>query len=279
MAELSSRTSIVLLGGGKMGEAILAGWIGVSEGEIALLSAKNFTVIDPGNDRRTYLEKEYGVTCLADLSAVPVADIVVLAVKPQVMIEVLEGIIGLAAFADSLFISIAAGMTTDRLVDSLPDTSRLVRVMPNMPLQVCAGASAVCASATSHENDVETVLALFDCLGVASRVEEDQMDAVCGLSGSGPAYVAAMIEALVKASVEQGLSKELAEQFAIQTVYGTAVLLRESDFNPSGLREAVSSPGGTTLAALEAMNDAGMEEIYRKAVEAAVRRSKELSKY
>ena len=279
MPGLSSHTSIVLLGGGKMGEAILAGWIGISEGEVGLLNPENFTVIDPGNDRRAYLEREYDVTCLADLSAVSAADIVVLAVKPQVMMEVLEGVFGLPAFTDSLFVSIAAGITTSRLVDALPDTARLVRVMPNMPLQVCAGASAVCASSTSHEEDVETVLALFDCLGVASRVEEDQMDAVCGLSGSGPAYVAAMIEALVKASIDQGLSKELAEQFAIQTVYGTAVLLRESDFDPTGLREAVSSPGGTTLAALEAMNDAGMEEMYRKAIEAAVRRSKELSKY
>lgn len=279
MAVSSSAPSVVLIGGGKMGEAIMAGWMDARDGTAAPLSAGNFTVVDPGDDRRLFLEKEYSVTCLPHVQDIAVADIVILAVKPQVMMDVLADTIDVPAFAPSLFVSIAAGIPTERLVGALPDTSRLVRVMPNMPLQVCAGASAVCGSATSTKQDVETVLGLFDCLGLACLVEEAHMDAVCALSGSGPAYVAALIESLVKASVEQGLPSELAQQLAVQTVYGTAVILCETEFDPTTLREAVSSPGGTTLAALNVMHEEGMDALYRKAVAAAVRRSKELSEY
>ena len=259
----------------------MAGLI-ASECDIAReLDADCFMVADPGDDRRAFLEARYGVSCVSDAACIEGADVVVLAVKPQVMMGVLEGISALPAYGGGacgpLFVSLAAGLTTQRLESALPENARLVRVMPNMPLQVSAGATAVTGGACATAEDIELVCQLFSCLGCACVVDESLMDAVCAVSGSGPAYVAAMVEALRDAGVKQGLDCGLAETLALQTVYGTAKVLVDTGQTAEYLRESVCSPGGTTLAALDAMNEAGFSGVFDAGVAAAVRRSKELS--
>lgn len=271
----------VVIGGGKMGEAILSGWLASDSQPADSIEAADMVVVEPGEERRAYLSETHGVTCVADASLAPAADVVVLAVKPQVMMGVLAQCRELEAFQPTgegpLFVSIAAGLPTERLVEALPEGAPLVRVMPNMPLMVSAGASGVCASATSTDEQVAYVASLFGCLGRAVVVDESEMDVVCALSGSGPAYVAAMIEALRDAAAAEGLKPELAETLALQTVLGTARLIAETGVSPEDARIAVCSPGGTTLAALDAMNAKGFSEVFQAGVSAAVIRSKELA--
>lgn len=273
---------IAVIGGGKMGEAIMGGWIAASSAPADAFGADSFVVADHGQDRREYLHERYGVACVADACEVQGrVDLVLLSVKPQVMMGVLESISDMAAYAGGadgpLFVSIAAGLSTERLEDALPDGARLVRVMPNTPLLVGAGASTVAAGAGASESDVELVRGLFACMGDAFIVDEGAMDAAGAVSGSGPAYVAAMIEALRDAGARQGLDPALAESLALQTVYGTASLMKQTGQDPATTRIAVCSPGGTTLAALAAMDQAGFEHVFDVGVEAAVRRSKELA--
>ena len=273
---------IVIIGGGKMGEAILSGWIASDAAPADTIEAKDIVVVTPGIDRRDFLEGMYAVACVGSPSEVTVRpDLVVLAVKPQVMMQVIAELSQEELFCDgeqpALFISIAAGLETARLVHVLPEGSSLGRVKPNMPLMVGAGASCVCASAASTAEQVEYVAALFGCLGRALVVDEGDMDAVCAVSGSGPAYVAAMVESLRDAAADAGLDRQVAEDLALQTVLGTAQLIMETGMTPEAARESICSPGGTTLAALDAMNAAGFDKVFRAGVEAAVRRSKELA--
>lgn len=282
MACLNKDSRVVIVGGGKMGEAILGGLISCTEGVAACLNASNFLVADPGDDRREYLEQTYGIACVKDASVAQAADLVVLAVKPQVMWPVLEGLKDVPAFAGGeegpLFVSIAAGLATSRLEAALAEGTHLVRVMPNVALMVSEGAAAVCRGSRATQEEVELVRDLFGCMGRACIVEESQMDAVCAISGSGPAYVAAMVEALRDAGVAQGLDFELAESMALQTVYGTAALIKTTGQSPEQTRISVCSPGGTTLAALDAMNQAGFADVFSAGVDAAVRRGEELGK-
>lgn len=278
---LADRARVVIVGGGKMGEAILAGWLASNQGAAADFGVSDFLVVNPGEARRCLLEQRYGVACVADVREVDRADIVVLAVKPQIMAGVLSDLAGNPAFgggqAGPLFVSIAAGLTTAALEAKLPASSRLVRAMPNMPLQLAAGASAIAPGACASDADLDYVRDLFAALGLSVVVDEADMDAVCAISGSGPAYVAAMIESLAAAGVEQGLDADLAEGLALQTVLGTALLIDETKQSPAAVRESICSPGGTTLAALSAMNEAGFDDVFNAGVAAAVRRSKELA--
>lgn len=275
--------SFVIIGGGKMGEAILKGWLASDNAPADTVSSDDVIVVEPGEERRAFLSAEYGVACVQDASLVGTgqADVAVLSVKPQVMMNVLETVVANPAFGGGsdgpLFISIAAGLPTARIEAALPQGAPVVRVMPNMPLSIGAGASGVCKGSVSTDEQVEYVAGLFGCLGRAVVVDEQDMDIVCALSGSGPAYVAAMVEALRDAAAAQGLDSELAETLALQTVLGTARLIDETPLSPQVAREAVCSPGGTTLAALDAMGEAGFNEVFKAGVDAAVRRSKELA--
>lgn len=279
---LTEDSRVVIIGGGKMGEAILGGLIACADAPADCLSADNFIVADPGAERRAYLTETYGVACVDDASAVEKADLVVLSVKPQVMMAVLQGVCENPAFAGGpqgpLFVSIAAGLATARIEGALPADSRLVRVMPNTPLLVSEGAAAVCCGANASEAETQLVRDLFGCMGEACIVDESQMDAICAISGSGPAYVAAMIEALRDAGVEQGLDRDLAERMALQTVYGTSALILRTGQTPEQTRINVCSPGGTTLAALDAMQAEGFNQVFAAGVQAAVRRGEELGK-
>ena len=279
---MTGRT-FAIVGGGKMGEAILSGWLSGDAAPADAIQVSDVTVVEPGDDRRAFLETTYGVACVADASEIAHrCDVVVLSVKPQVMMGVLQAVAQNPMFqggADGpLFVTIAAGLTTERIASALPQGAPVVRVMPNMPLMVGAGASGVCKGAFATDEDVQYVAALFGCLGRAVVVDESQMDAVCAVSGSGPAYVAAMVEALRDAGAAQGLDPDLAEVLALQTVLGTARLIDETDLTPQTAREAVCSPGGTTLAALDAMNAAGFAGVIDAGVDAAVIRSKELAR-
>ncbi|MDR0515161.1 MAG: pyrroline-5-carboxylate reductase [Coriobacteriaceae bacterium] len=275
-SSLPAGSALVFVGGGKMGEAILGGWAACEQGLASSIGAQDMTVVEPDASRGSYLEERYGVRHVADAGCVTRADLVVLAVKPQVMLGVLAGLAELPAFAHALFVSIAAGMSTDSLVEALPNGSRLVRVMPNLPLLVGAGATTVCSSATSTDDDLELVCGLFACLGQAACIEEGLMDAASALSGSGPAYVAAMIECLAETGQKLGLPQGLTQELLVQTVYGSACLLKQTGQSPGELRAAVSSPGGSTLAALAAMEKAGIGQAYEQGVVAAVQRAKEL---
>lgn len=277
---ISEQTRIAFIGGGKMGEAIMGGWIAAHETPAAALGPANFIVANPGEERRAYLQQRYQVACVADAREITEADLVVLAVKPQVMMGVVQQIAALPAYgADGqgpLFVSIAAGISTARIESALPDGARVVRVMPNTPLLVGAGATTVAGGAQTSLVDEALVCNLFACLGMASIVCEDEIDATSAVSGSGPAYVAALIEALRDAGVAQGLKGNLAEALAQQTVYGTAVLMRKTGQSALETRQAVCSPGGSTLAALAAMDEAGFARSVGFGVDAAIRRSKEL---
>ena len=272
----------LVVGGGKMGEAILAGWIASDAAPADTIDSSCITVVEPGDERRAYLEDTHGVTCVADVREAPAADVVVLSVKPQVMMDVLANLCQNPALAGQeaplpLFVTIAAGLPTARIESALPQASQLVRVMPNMPLAISAGASGVCKGAKATDEQVRYVAELFGCLGKAVVVDEADMDVVCAVSGSGPAYVAAMIEALRDAGAAQGLDAELAETLALQTVLGTAQLISQTGASVAATRESICSPGGTTIAALDAMEAAGFNAVFAAGVDAAVKRAKELS--
>ncbi|MGN0046382.1 MAG: pyrroline-5-carboxylate reductase [Eggerthellaceae bacterium] len=271
-------TSVALVGGGKMGEAIMAGWLQATEGPVAELSPASFQVANPGAERQQYLRDTYGVACVDDASCLSAAQIVVLAVKPQVLPEVLPVVAQLPFLADSLVVSIAAGYTTSRIESFLPEGTHVVRVMPNTPLMVGSGASCLCAGSCATSEELHLAEKLFCSLGKAWVVEESALDAVCAVSGSGPAYVAALIEAMAEGAVRAGLPREFGEALATQTAYGTAKLMLVREQGSEKTRVDVCSPGGTTLAGLDAMNAAGFGEAVAKGVVAAYERSIELGK-
>lgn len=274
--QLTGETRIAVIGGGKMGEAIIGGWISAQEGPARMLTAENFIVANPGRERRDYLAGNYGVACVEDASLIDAADVVLIAVKPQKMAEVLPVLASRPFARAAFYISVAAGWTTARIEGFLPQGARLCRLMPNTALLVQCGATAVCKGSKADDAECALVRDLFACLGRAWIVNEDQIDAVCAISGSGPAYVARLVEVLGSLGPEIGLPDGLAAQLALQTVLGTAQLMVQTGQSAEKTRIDVSSPGGTTLAALDAMDGAGFSDSIQQGVHAAIRRAKEL---
>lgn len=274
MSNTESRIDrLVVVGGGRMGEAIVAGVLAAG-----FASADCVTVAEPVADKREDLESAHGVATVADASeAVTTADVIVVAVKPQILDAVVEDF---GASIDPqrmpLIISIAAGVATSRLESLLPQEARVVRVMPNTPAMVGEGVSAISPGSRATEEDVTITEALFAALGKVVVVDEDAQDAVTAVSGSGPAYVAMFIAALAKGGVANGLEPAVAHALALQTVAGTAALLERTGMSPEELVEGVSSPGGTTVAARAVLDSGGFSDCVSDAVEAAARRSKEL---
>ncbi|MGI6591203.1 MAG: pyrroline-5-carboxylate reductase [Eggerthellaceae bacterium] len=275
---IAKDTRIAVIGGGKMGEAIMGGWIGAEDGLAAVLGPENFVVANPGEARRTYLTETYGVSCVRTAAEIDEADIVLISVKPQKMSEVLPVLAARPFAATAFYISVVAGWTCERIEDALGGQARLCRLMPNTPLLVGCGATAVSTGSAASDDEAALVRDLFSCLGKAWIVDERQIDAVCAISGSGPAYVAHLIEALAGMGPEIGLDRDLAEQLALQTVLGTAQLMVQRHQSAEKTRIDVSSPGGTTLAALDAMDDAGFTASLEEGVRAAIRRADELGK-
>jgi pyrroline-5-carboxylate reductase len=271
--EMSVEQTIAFVGGGNMARALIRGLVGT-----ATVPADQIIAADPDGSKLRSLEQELGIRCTSDnAEAVEEASVVVLATKPQVFAQVLPGVAAVLG-SNTLLISVAAGIPTGLIERALPAGTRVVRTMPNTPALVGAGATAIAAGSLATEEDLTLAEILFRSVGISVRVPEAQLDAVTGLSGSGPAYVFAMIEALRDAGVREGLPEETALELASQTVFGAARLLRDENESPEVLRQRVTSPGGTTRAGLDALSEAGFAEAILGAVRAATRRSVELGK-
>jgi pyrroline-5-carboxylate reductase len=262
---------LAVIGGGRMGEAIVAGLL--AAGAIAPAS---IVVAETAEARREALAAAHGLSAVCDAScAVLEADTVLLAVKPQVIDEVVAAIAPSLA-EGALIVSVAAGVSTARLETSLPSGARVVRVMPNTPALVGAGMSVISGGASASDADVASVAALFDAIGSTVVLPEKLQNAATAVSGSGPAYIAIVIDAMARAGVRQGLARDVAERLAIETVAGTAALLKETGQHPEQLVDGVASPGGTTIAAVEALEDLGLRSAIMGAVAAAAERADEL---
>lgn len=255
-----------------MAEALIGGLLAAEAGEAASICAT-----DPLAARRDLLKSRFGIQVCADNSdAIREADIVVLAVKPQAIQAVLDDV-G-QALAGKLVLSIAAGVTTAWIGERTRSPRGIVRAMPNTPALVREGVTALAYRADLAADDLAAAQALFEAVGSVVSVEERLMDAVTGLSGSGPAYVFVAIEALADGGVKMGLPRATAELLAAQTVLGAARLVLESGEHPARLKDQVASPGGTTIAGLHRLEAGGLRSCLMAAVEAATNRSQELGR-
>lgn len=262
--------TIGFIGGGNMAEALIKGLLAGGTPATGLI------VAEPYAERRTFLAEHYGVSCVEDNgAAVTGSDVIILAIKPQVADKVLRGI-GTVETAGKLFISIMAGVKIATIEAAFPGEVRVVRVMPNTPALVLEASSAIAPGAYATAGDISLARRIFELVGKAWQVEEKLMDAVTGLSGSGPAYVLTFIEALSDAGVKNGLPRDIATGLAAQTVFGTAKLLLQTHEHPATLRDMVTSPGGTTIAGLHALEREGFRGTIMNAVDAATARSREL---
>lgn len=261
---------MAFIGAGNMAGAIVEGIL-----RSGVVPAGDIVMADVSAARLAEVTAKYGVgTAAGTAEAVRGAETVVLAVKPQ-QLEVALGSSAGAFDAGQLVVSICAGVRTSRLEAMVP--GRVVRVMPNLPALAGAGVAAVCGGSRATAADVDAVCELLAGTGTVVRAEEEQMDAVTGLSGSGPGYVFAFIEALEAAGIAQGFDPGTARMMAIGTVLGAAKLAAGSDVPPAEWRRRVSSPGGTTLAGLAAMEECGFAGAVDAAVRAATARSAELA--
>ncbi len=266
-----------IVGGGVMGEALLSRLI-----DQELYHPDDVLVSDPQAPRRDALVEKYGVKVTSDNRAAAAAsEVLLLAIKPQVFEAVathlVEGDEKLHQAEESLpvVISILAGVSLSRL-EAAFGRQPVIRVMPNTPATVGAGITAIASGKTVTPSQLERAKAIFQAVGEVVEVPDSLMDAVTGVSGSGPAYVAIMIEALADGGVAAGLPRAIASQLALSTVLGTAQLLQESKLHPAELKDQVTSPGGTTIAGISQLERAGFRSALIEAVQAAARRSQEL---
>lgn len=261
-----------VIGGGNMAEAILRGALAAE-----YLRKEDVIVSDVSPRRRGQIAKAAGATCVEDNLAVARCRTILLAVKPQVMAAVLDGIAPVVS-ADALVISIAAGVKASAIDQRLGGRGRIVRVMPNTPMLAGMGMSALCAGPRATADDLAWARGLFAASGQTVIVEESMMDAVTAVSGSGPAYFFYLIEAMIEAGAAEGLPADVAATLAIATCGGAAKLLTQTGEKPEALRAKVTSPNGTTQRAIEAMDAAGVKASLVQAVRAAAARSRELGK-
>ena len=263
---------IGFIGGGKMAEALIKGIL-----DAGLVGSDQVFVADPEVSRRDVLEKDFAVSVHTDGNEIiKECDIVILAVKPQVMGELLEELRDNVG-QQHLVISIAAGITLSFLEGRLAGCGcRVIRVMPNTPAIIQEGASVLSPGIKATRDDLDTAKRIFDAIGKSFVLDESSLDAVTGLSGSGPAYVFTFIEGLIDAGLKVGLNRQVASDLVLQTILGSVKLVLESGDDPSSLRAMVTSPGGTTIAGLHELERAGFRGLLIDAVEAATRRSKEL---
>lgn len=263
---------IGLIGSGNMGQALISGLI-VSGSTIA----ENIICSDVKEDKLEAMRETYGVhTTKSNQEVVVASEIIIYAVKPQIMASVLR------ETADSLdmsklVISIAAGVPMEAIESCLNKDLRLIRVMPNVAASVKEGAAAIAAGAHAREEDIELAMSIFNSVGRSVFLKEnDLMDAVTGLSGSGPAYIFLIVDAMADAGVKVGLARQDALLLSIQTVLGAAKMLLETKAHPGQLKDMVTSPGGTAIAGLHTLEKGGLRTTLINAVEAATMRSKEL---
>ncbi|GAB4080624.1 pyrroline-5-carboxylate reductase [Modestobacter muralis] len=264
-------TGLAIVGGGKIGEALLAGLVRRAG------SAAGIVLVGRSPERTAAVATRYGVEVTDLAGAAARSRVLLLAVKPQdvdVLVESLAPHVG----PEHLVVSVAAGVPTARIEAALPAGTPVVRVMPNTPALVDAGMSVLSAGAHATEAHLDEAEALLSSVGAVRRVPESQQDAVTALSGSGPAYFFFLVEAMIDAGILLGLPRTLAADLIVQTAYGSAVMLRESGEHPVQLREAVTSPGGTTIAAVRELERHGVRAALIAALEAAHDRSVELGR-
>lgn len=263
---------IAFIGGGQMAEAIIGGLLAAN-----VCRPESLRASDPVPARCDQLKSRFGVQVGSDnRQGVVWADVVVLAVKPQVLSPVLQEL-G-TELQRVLLISIAAGVTIQTIMTHAPSAKRVIRAMPNMPALVREGITALAWNGTLPEQDQEVARTVFEAVGRVVPIEERLMDAVTGLSGSGPAYVFQAIEALADGGVKMGLPRQTAEVLAAQTVLGAARMVLESGEHPAKLKDRVASPGGTTIAGLHRLEEGRFRATLIGAVEAATKRSQELAR-
>jgi pyrroline-5-carboxylate reductase len=260
-----------ILGCGNMGVALLRGMLDGGAVQPADVAVHN------RRDERTHaLAERFGVRPAAsNREAVEGAEVVLLAVKPQILPRVLEELRG-ALRPDALILSVAAGISTGRMEATLGGSPRVVRAMPNTPALIKQGATAIAAGAFATEADLAVAEAVLGAVGRVCVLDEVHLDAVTGLSGSGPAYVFLIIEAFADAGVKVGLSREVALELAVQTIQGAARMLQETREHPGKLKDQVTSPGGTAIAGLHTLEEGGLRTTIMNAVEAATHRAREL---
>lgn len=263
---------IGFLGSGNMAEAIINGLI-----KSGRVKATEISVSDKSIDRLNVIVEGYGVEGFnKNFEVARRSDIIILAVKPNMIESVLDDIrdeIG----PDKLVVSIAAGITIQKLAACLNKDAKVVRVMPNTPALVLEGASVICSEVGVSEEETASVVAIFQAVGKAVTIEDEAlMDGVTGLSGSGPAFVYTFIEALSDAGVKVGLPRDIANLLATQTVFGASKTVMEEKRHPAELRDMVTSPGGTTIAGMGKLEENGFRSAVIAAVEASTKRSKEL---
>ncbi len=267
------KKQIVFIGAGNMAEALIKGII-----NSRLASAKDITATDTNANRLSWIQEEYNIqTNSSNTDAIQKADIIILAIKPQMFPEVLEEIAP-AINSQQLIISIAAGVTTAKIENIIGETSKVIRVMPNTPALVQKGVTAITRGFSATEKDELITNKIFGSVGMILNVKEDMMDIITATSGSGPAYIFYFMEAMIEAAEENGMSKIDALNVVTKTVCGAGKLVLLSHEQPKELRENVTSPGGTTQAALEVLEKNNFKKIIKEAVEAATFRSKELAK-
>jgi pyrroline-5-carboxylate reductase len=272
---MAKRYALGLIGAGNMAEGIVAGVL-----ESKVYRSDQIIAADPVPERRTAFRERFGVATTDDAQE-PVysADVVVLAVKPQVFAE-LARVLGSVVSTEQLVITIMAGWSAAAVAKALGSAPvRVVRVMPNLPIRVGAGVAAIYGGASATAADVDLARRMFDAAGQSIVLQDESlMDAVTAVSGSGPAYYYYLTEAIVAGGVTAGLSSDQALRLAANTCLGAARMMLETGLDPAELRRQVTSKGGTTQAAIESMNAAGVAEAVRQAVLAAAKRSKELGK-
>lgn len=259
------------VGGGAMAEALIGGVL-----QKELFSPLEIAVSDVNEQRLDYLGEKFGIKTFSFNAAIfENASRVILAVKPQVMEEVLRGA---TKKEGQLFISIAAGITLSYLIKYLGENTPVVRVMPNNPCLIGEGASAITAAKSVDAKMLSQVQEIFDAVGKSWVVEEKLMDAVTGLSGSGPAYIYLILEALSDAGVLNGLPRELATLLAAQTIKGSAEMVLKTGLHPAKLKEMVTSPGGTTIFGLRELEEGKIRFALLEAVTESAKRSAHFSK-
>ena len=263
---------VAFLGGGRMGEALVSGLIrsgGRSADEIMVTSRRE--------ERSRELAEAYGIdSTLSNADAVSWADVLVLTVKPQDM-EVLLSQIREQVTPDQLVVSFAAGIRTSFVEKHLPDGVHVVRVMSNVAVLVDEAMSVVAAGSNAEDRHLEVAEELLGYVGKVIRLKEVHLDAITATSGSGPAYFFLLAEAMIEACILLGLSRDVATELIIQTMLGSAKMLRDTGKHPVELREMVTSPGGTTIAAIRHLEEAGVRAAFLNAIDAACRRSAELA--
>lgn len=243
------------------------------------VNTERLLATDPDADQRQNMTQQFGITTMANNEeAVANADVIVLAVKPQAIHEVVSELVSAVKGSSKMFISIAAGVRLQTLAEWLEDPIAVIRVMPNTPALIQAGAAALFANEHTTESQKNTAEAMMRSVGTAIWLEtEDLMDTVTALSGSGPAYFFYFMEAMEKAATEMGLSNEQARLLTIETALGAAKMALLSSSDPQELRRQVTSPGGTTEQALNTFQQGKLEELVQQAMDAARQRSIELS--